>query len=117
MLLMQTVGSQMAVRLSVSRPGRPLPPGGFLVLISVRGLADPGAIMRLEGLGQLTETLSSGIERRPSGLQRSASLQLPATVDAVRVAPEGLHRLTSSPRVHWLPRGVKQQEREAKHPA
>jgi hypothetical protein len=33
----QTVGSQMAVRLSALRAGRPLPPGGFLVLISVRG--------------------------------------------------------------------------------
>jgi predicted RNA binding protein YcfA (HicA-like mRNA interferase family) len=32
-----TIDSQMAVRLSALRPGRPLPPGGFLVLISVRG--------------------------------------------------------------------------------
>jgi hypothetical protein len=43
----------MAVRLSVSHAGCSLPPGRFLVLISVRGCVDPRAIVRLEGLGQL----------------------------------------------------------------
>jgi hypothetical protein len=38
---------------SAVRPGRPLSPGRFLVLISVRGKVDSNAIMRLEGLGQL----------------------------------------------------------------
>jgi hypothetical protein len=36
-----TIGSQMAVRLSALRACRPLPPGWFLALISVRGWVDP----------------------------------------------------------------------------
>jgi hypothetical protein len=53
----------MAVRLSALRAGRPLPPGRFLVLISIRGWANPRAIVRLEGLGQLINPItSSGIE-------------------------------------------------------
>jgi hypothetical protein len=57
-------GSQMAVKLSASRAGRPLPPGRFVALISVRGLVDRRAILRLEGLGQLKSPVtSSGIER------------------------------------------------------
>jgi hypothetical protein len=47
-----TVGSQLAVRLSALRAGRPLPLGRFLVLIFVRDWADHRAIVRLEGLGQ-----------------------------------------------------------------
>jgi hypothetical protein len=47
------IGSQMAVRLSALRAGRPLPPGGFLVLVSIRGCVDPRAIVRLKGLGKL----------------------------------------------------------------
>jgi hypothetical protein len=43
----------MAVRLSALHSGHPLPPGRFLVLISVRGWVDPRVIVRLEGLGQL----------------------------------------------------------------
>jgi hypothetical protein len=43
----------MAVRFSALLAGSPLPPGRFLVLISVKGGVDPRAIVRLEGLGQL----------------------------------------------------------------
>jgi hypothetical protein len=43
----------MAVRLSALRDDRLLPPGRFLILISVRGSVCPKAIVRLEGLGQL----------------------------------------------------------------
>jgi hypothetical protein len=48
-----TSGSQMAVRLSALLAGRPLFPGIFLVLISLRGLVDHRTTVRLEGLGQL----------------------------------------------------------------
>jgi hypothetical protein len=53
------IGSQLAVRLSALSAGLPLPPGRFLVLISVRGLVDPRAIMRLKGLGQLKNPIIS----------------------------------------------------------
>jgi hypothetical protein len=46
----------MAVRLSALCARRPLPPGRFLVLISVRGWVEPRAIVRLEGLGQLKKS-------------------------------------------------------------
>jgi hypothetical protein len=54
----------MAVRLSAIKAGRPLPPGRFLALISVRGCVDPRVIMRLEELGELKKSpvISSGIE-------------------------------------------------------
>jgi hypothetical protein len=53
----------MAVTLSVSSSSPPLPPGRFLVVISVRGLVDPRPVVQLEGLGQLKNPVtSSGIE-------------------------------------------------------
>jgi hypothetical protein len=49
----------MAVRLSALRVGRSLPPGRFLVLIYLRGLVDPRAIVRLEILGELKNLIRS----------------------------------------------------------
>jgi hypothetical protein len=49
----------MAVRLSALRAGHPLPPGRFLVLISVRGRVDPRDIGRLEGLGKWKNPITS----------------------------------------------------------
>jgi hypothetical protein len=61
--IFQTIGSRMAVRLSASRAGRPVPAGRFREIISVRGWVAPRAIVRLEGLGQLKNPMtSSGIE-------------------------------------------------------
>jgi hypothetical protein len=49
----------MAVRLSALRPGSSLALGSFLDLISVRGWVDPRATVRLEGLGQVKNTITS----------------------------------------------------------
>jgi hypothetical protein len=48
----------MAVRLSALRAGSPLPPERFLVLISEEAV-NPRAIVGLEGLGQLKNTVTS----------------------------------------------------------
>jgi hypothetical protein len=61
--IFQTFGSHMTVRLSILRAGRPLHPGRFLILISVRDGVDPRAMVRLEGLGRLKNSIIlSGIE-------------------------------------------------------
>jgi hypothetical protein len=53
----------MAVRLSALQAVRLLPPGRFLVLISLRGWGESRVLVRLEGLGQLKNPMtSSGIE-------------------------------------------------------
>jgi hypothetical protein len=48
----------MAVR-SALRAGRPFTPGRFLVLISVRGRVHSRVIVRLEGLRQLKNSMTS----------------------------------------------------------
>jgi hypothetical protein len=49
----------MAVSLSALRAGYPLPPGSYLVLISVRDLVDPMARVRLEELGEMENVMFS----------------------------------------------------------
>jgi hypothetical protein len=51
----------MAVRLSALRTGRPLPPGRFLVFISVSGSDNPRATVRLEGLRKSKKSPSPGL--------------------------------------------------------
>jgi hypothetical protein len=59
----QTIGLQMAMRLSGLRVGRALTPGRILVLIYVRGRVDTRAIVRLEGWSQSKKVVnSSGID-------------------------------------------------------
>jgi hypothetical protein len=68
-----------------SQPYPPLTPGRFLVLISVRGLVDSRAIVRLEELSQFNNLMnSSAIE--------------PATFLLVNTASQ----LTTLPRSHTL---------------
>jgi hypothetical protein len=53
----------MAVRLSALRAGHLLPPGKFMVRISVRGWVDSRDIEQLEGLDELNNPVTSwGIE-------------------------------------------------------
>jgi hypothetical protein len=64
----------MAVSLSALHVGRPLPPGGFLVPISITGRVDPRDIEGLEGLDQLKQFNDLIVTNpRHSGLQHSAS--------------------------------------------
>jgi hypothetical protein len=63
----------MAVRLSALHASRPLPPGRFLVLISIRGWVNPRAIVQLEGLGKLKNPTLQYSNLRPSSFWHSAS--------------------------------------------
>jgi hypothetical protein len=57
--MFQTIGSQMTKRLSALSASRPLPPGKFLALSSVREQVDSRAIVWLEGFGQLKNSMTS----------------------------------------------------------
>jgi hypothetical protein len=50
------------VRLSALNAGSPLPPGIFLVPVSVKGGVDRRVIVRLQGLGQMKNPITSRIE-------------------------------------------------------
>jgi hypothetical protein len=58
----QCKGYSLRKRLSALCAGRHLPPERFLVLVSVRGWVYSRAIVRLEGLGKLKKSTSSGLE-------------------------------------------------------
>jgi hypothetical protein len=76
-----TIGSQMTVRLSALCTSHPLPPGRFLVLISVRGWVDPMAIVQLEVLGKLKKIQwpHRELNLQPSRFYQSASTNYAAT--------------------------------------
>jgi hypothetical protein len=71
----------MAVRLSALSACRPLPPGRFPVLISVRGWVDPRAILQLEGLGKLKK--SNDIGTRTRDLPACSIVPQPTTLPRV----------------------------------
>jgi hypothetical protein len=51
----------MVVSLSALHADHPLPPGKFLVLVSVRGRVDPRILVQLEGLGQLKKKIYTDV--------------------------------------------------------
>jgi hypothetical protein len=64
----------MAIKLSASRAGSPLPPGRLLVLISVGGCVGPRGTGRLEGLSQLkkfSDPSACSIVPQPTTLLRA----------------------------------------------
>jgi hypothetical protein len=69
---LRTFGSQIAASLSVLCAGHFLTSRTFQILIFVRDWADPRAIVRLEKLGKLEKSTSSGTQTGdPTGLCRS----------------------------------------------
>jgi hypothetical protein len=89
----KTFGSQMAARLSALCVGHFLLPGRFLVLHSVRSWVDPTAIVRLEGLGQLKISTSSGT--RTGDLPACSIVPQPTTLPRapIRFSPVGYYEV------------------------
>jgi hypothetical protein len=83
--------AHMAARLSALRVGRFLPQGTFLVLNSVRGWVEPRVILRLEGLGKLKKSTSSGT--RTGDLPACSIVPQPTTL------PHGIKVEEMSPHV------------------
>jgi hypothetical protein len=97
----------MAVSLSALRAGLPLPPGRFLVLISVRGWVDPGAIVRLEGLGKLKKKKpSSGLHPATCRLVAWCLNQLRYRVPPYRLIAVINSLLSRSVSFYWPTRQV-----------
>jgi hypothetical protein len=77
--------------------GAALTAGRFLVLISVRGWVDSRAIVRLEGLGQLTYPVtSSGIESATSRLPQPTTLRLDIKILIFFIIPVLTQEITSA---------------------
>jgi hypothetical protein len=90
------------MRLSALCAGCPLPPGRFLVLISVRGRVDHSAIVQLEGLGQLKIPMTWGIETRDLPacsivLQPTSLLRAPSSEGELVIYMEDLSTELSTP--------------------
>jgi hypothetical protein len=71
----------MAVRLSALLAGRPLPPGRFLILISVRGWVDSRTMVRLKELGKL-KILNDLIRNQTRDLKVEVTLRLTVSQSA-----------------------------------
>jgi hypothetical protein len=80
----------MAVRLSVLRAGRHLPPGRFLVLIPLKGCVDPRDIMWLEGLSQLKKSYDL-IGYRTRDLPASSIMPQPTTLPRTHCLKSSYH--------------------------
>jgi hypothetical protein len=88
--IFKTVGSQMAVRLSILRAGCPLPHGRFLVLLSVRscvGPKDHSAAGRIRSIEKSSDLIGS----RTRGLPACGIVPQPTTLPR---APERVGAIT-----------------------